>query len=225
VLAALGAGAWMLRTPAPAPAPVMAAVPHAPAVSAATMAPAGAAASTVVPAAPFDPLAALQQVVDGASGARAVAGTSEKSQVRIDKDRLTFAIHADHAGYVYLEMVGSDRNNFYMLFPNAVDQNNRIKAGETLVLPRPKWAMQAFGPAGVDQFVAIVSDAPRTFDAAGLAPGDPFSEFPIGQAQALQRAYSGATPLFAGKPACAVGAAQACSPVYGASKFSIEEVR
>lgn len=105
-----------------------------------------------------------------------------------------------------------------------MDQNNAIKAGQTLNLPRPGWGLKSFGPTGTSRFVAIVSDTPRTFDAAGLVPGDPFSEFPIAQAQALQAAYTGTTPLFAGKPACVAGAAQECSPLYGAAAFSIEEV-
>jgi serine/threonine protein kinase len=221
VLAIIGAAVWTTRKPAPAVVTASAM----PAGKSAITASAPPSFSTAVSAAPFDPLTALQQIVDGASTDRPVSVTSKKAEVRIGKDRLTFSIHAAHAGYLYVQMVGSDRNNFYMVFPNAVDQNNYIRADETLVLPRPKWKMQAFGPAGVDQFVAIVSDAPRTFDAAGLAPGDPFSEFPIVQAQALQHAYAGTTPLFSGKPSCAVGVAQACSSIYGASKFAIEEVR
>jgi hypothetical protein len=210
VVAAVAAGMFALRNK---PAPVVAVAP------AATVAPVPAPA----PAAPFDPLAALQQVVDGASPERGVSVTSEKSRVRIDRDRLAFSVYAARAGYVYVQMVGSDRNNFYLLFPNAIDKNNFIKAGQTMALPRTGWRMDAAGPAGTDQFVAIVSDTPRSFDAAGLVslPEQVFGEFPIAQAQALQRTYTGTTPLFAGTPVCA---ATPCSPLYGASKFAIEEV-
>jgi hypothetical protein len=140
--------------------------------------------------------------------------------VRIGKDRFQFSVQATRDGYLYLQMVGSDRNNFALLFPNAIDHNNRIKAGQTVNLPRKGWHMTVDGPPGVDAFVAIVSDAPRTFDHAGLVHGDPFSTFPIADAAALQRAYTGVTPLFAGKPACAVP----CSAAYGASRFYVEEV-
>uniref|UniRef100_UPI002FCDAA11 DUF4384 domain-containing protein n=1 Tax=Massilia sp. S19_KUP03_FR1 TaxID=3025503 RepID=UPI002FCDAA11 len=170
--------------------------------------------------APFDPLTALEQVANGAQPDRAIIVTAQQSQVRIGKDRFQFAVHASRDGYLYVQMVGSDRNNFYLLFPNAVDKDNRIKAGQTVTLPRTGWRMGVEGPAGVDQFVAIVSDAPRSFDSAGLVQGDLFAEFPVARAGALQRAYRGATPLFAGTPTCTAP----CSAAYGASRFAIEEV-
>lgn len=206
VLAAGGGAAWLAgRAPTPAP----------------TALPAPAVALAPAPApAPFDPLAALQQIIAGADSDHAVMVRSEKARVRVGRDRFNFAVQASRDGYLYVLMVGSDRTNFYLLFPNAVDQNNRIKAGQTLQLPRAGWRMGVEGPAGVDAFVAIVSDSPRTFDGAGLEHGALFAEFPIARATALQRAYTGATPLFAGKPACAAP----CSPAYGASRFYIEEV-
>jgi hypothetical protein len=174
---------------------------------------------------PFDPIGALRQVLDGASPDRMVAVQVEQPKVIIGRDKLSFSVRASHPGYLYVQMVGTDRNNFWMLFPNAVDKHNHVEAGQTITLPRPKWKMGVEGPAGVDQFVAIVSDAPRDFGGAGLVGGDPFSEFPIARAGQMQRAYGGATPLFAGAPVCAdAGAAAApCSTTYGASMFSIEE--
>jgi hypothetical protein len=170
---------------------------------------------------PFDPIAALRQVASGASADRMVAVQVEQPKVKIGRDRLSFSVRASHAGYLYVQMVGTDRSNFWMLFPNAVDKENRVQAGQTITLPRPRWKMVGSGPAGIDQFVVIVSDVPRDFQAAGLASGDPFSEFPIARAGQMQRSYTGATPLFAGTPECA-GAAD-CSAVYGATMFSIEE--
>ncbi|MGV7210348.1 protein kinase domain-containing protein [Oxalobacteraceae bacterium A2-2] len=215
--AMIAAGVFLSRDK---PEPALAAAPSAVPTLAPTVQPAAAAPALE----PFNPLAALQQVLDGASAERGVSVTTDKSRVRINKDKLGFSIHASRAGYVYVQMVGTDRNNFYLLYPNALDKNNYIKAGQTLVLPGAGWHLAAGGPAGIDQFVAIVSDTPRTFEAAGLTavPGQPFSEFPIAQAQALQRAYTGSTPLFAGAPKCAAGGE--CSPTYGATKFSIEEV-
>ena len=207
-----GTGASASSAPLP-PAPP----PGAPATAAAPASPLPAAADAA-----FNPNAALDQVVAGASADRAVTVAAEKASVVIGKDRFNFTVHATKAGYLYVQMVGSDSNNFYLLFPNAVDKNNRIAAGETLKLPRKGWRMDVGGPAGTDRFVAIVSDVPRDFGSAGLVAGDPFSEFPIARAHALQRAYTGSTPLFAGTPNC--GKAATCSPAYGASLFTINEI-
>jgi tRNA A-37 threonylcarbamoyl transferase component Bud32 len=187
--------------------------------SATATAPSPAAAAAV--AAPFDPVSALTRVLGGGSADRTVIVRAEKSRVRVGHDRLNFSVRPSHAGYVYVLMVGSDRTNFWLLFPNAVDKDNYVKAGQTLALPRKGWNLGVEGPAGIDQFVAIVSDVPRDFRAAGLVGGELFSEFPIARASQMQLSYTGATPLFAGVPDCA-GAAT-CSPLYGAGMFQIEE--
>jgi hypothetical protein len=172
----------------------------------------------------FDPLKALDEIFDGRDRDYAVTVSAEKGQAHIGKDPLRFRVRSAKTGYVYLLMVGSDRSDFFLLFPNAVDQGNRIKAGEQLDLPRPEWKMIAAGPAGTDHFIAIVSDHPRDFRAAGLTTVDPFAEFPLNEAARLHGSYAGATPLFAGKATCASGSSPACSESYGAAAFSIEEI-
>ena len=140
--------------------------------------------------------------------------------MKIGRDRASFSVRATHPGYVYLYMVGTE-GDFHLLFPNAEDKSNRITPGTVLPLPRTNWKFTAAGPAGTDHFVVMVSDAPRDFSAAGLVPGDLFGDFPIARAAELQRAYFGATPLFAGTPSCA---GQPCPASYGAAAFTIEEV-
>jgi biotin carboxyl carrier protein len=209
----MGDKAPVAVAPKPATAPPMAAAT--PAVQPTAPAPAAAVET------PFDPIDALRQVLGGASPDRMVAVQVEQPRVKIGRDRLSFSVRASHAGYLYVQMVGTDRNNFWMLFPNVVDKGNYVKAGQTITLPRPKWKMVGGGPAGIDQFVAIVSDVPRDFNGAGLVGGELFSEFPIARAGLMQRRYTGATPLFAGTPECA--GVTPCSGTYGASMFSIEE--
>ena len=172
----------------------------------------------------FDPLKALDEIFEGRDRNYAVTVSTEKAQARIGKDPLRFRIRSAKTGYVYLLMVGTNRSDFFLLFPNAVDKNNRVKAGEQLDLPRPEWKMIADGPPGTDQFVAIVSDRPRDFGAAGLTIIDPFAEFPVSQASGLYRAYTGTTPLFAGKAICTPNLTSGCSESYGAAVFSIEEI-
>jgi hypothetical protein len=200
LLAAAGLGYALIgNKPAPAPAPPPAVV-----------------------AAQFDPVASIQEIRDRASTARPVSVQPAQSTVQIGKDRLSFTVTVSHAGYLYVQMVGTESNNFWLMFPNTLDQNNRVEAGQTLTLPRKGWQMGVFGPPGVDHFVAILSDVPRDFTSAGLVRGDPFSTFPVARAAQLQRDHTGATPLFAGTPVC--GGAADCSPLYGASTFTIEEI-
>lgn len=221
-LAAAAAGYVMLgnKTPAAAPATALASAPAA-ALAPVPAAPAAAPAQAAAAELPFDPIGAIRQVLDGANADRMLTVQVTQPRIQIGRDRLSFSVRASHAGYLYVQMVGTNRTDFWQLFPNALDKDNRIAAGQTITLPRARWKMGLDGPPGIDQFVAIVSDVPRDFSGAGLMSGEPFSTFPIERARAMQRRYTGTTPLFAGVPACA--GATPCSPTYGATLFSVEE--
>lgn len=169
---------------------------------------------------PFTPVGALDGILAGASPGRKVEVQAPSQHVLINRDNISFSIRSAHAGHVYVYMVGTRGNDFHLLFPNAIDRNNRISAGETLRLPRPTWPIKAVGPAGVNHFVVMVSDVPRDFGAAGVAEEEAFFVFPLERAAALQRAYTGSAPLFAGVPICQE---QPCSAAYGAAAFKIEE--
>jgi hypothetical protein len=183
--------------------------------------PAPAVSLAPVPAA-FDPVAALDAIVAGANPARKVEVEVRDKRLQIGRDKFAFAVRSSHAGHVYLYAVGTQGNDFHLLFPNARDRSNRIGAGEVLHLPRSTWRIEAYGPPGTDHFVVMVSDMPRDFGAAGLANENPFPVFPVEQAARLQAAYTGKTPLFAGTPACKDAP---CPADYGAAAFTIDEVR
>jgi tRNA A-37 threonylcarbamoyl transferase component Bud32 len=212
-LAALGLGVWLskqLPARSSPPAAVAAKEPVVPVAPVAMAAPK-----------PFDPVNALERVFDARDRDHLVNVVPDKPRVRIGKDRLRFRVASGKPGYVYVLMVGTDKANFNLLFPNAVDGENRIAAGEELELPRPGWAMTAGGPKGADHFVAIVSENPRDFTSAGLRKVDPFGEFPLDIAAGLA-ARAGNAPLFAGTPACKTPGP--CPARYGAAIFSVEEV-
>jgi hypothetical protein len=193
-------------------------------VSAATPAPAS--VTTVVqPPQPraFDPVQVLDEVFQGRDRDHAVVVALERAQVRIGKDPLRFTVRTSRPGYVYLLMVGTDRAHFNLLFPNAIDRDNRIGAGRDLALPRAGWALVPEGPPGTNHLVAIVSEAPRDFRAAGLRDAAPFAEFPLDVAQARYAEHSGEIPLFAGRATCEAGTSR-CPESFGAAVFSIEEV-
>ena len=172
-------------------------------------------------ATPFSAATALAGVLAGASSQRLVTVDVPTPRARIDRDRIGFSLHASHAGHVYVYMIGTRGDDFHLLFPNAIDGDNRIAAGATMPLPRTSWPIEAVGPPGINRFVVMVSDAPRDFSGAGLVDGEDFAAFPLARAAELQRAYTGATPLFAGVPVCQ---GTPCGSSYGAAAFVIEEV-
>ncbi len=179
--------------------------------------------SQAPPTKPFDPVNALDQIFQQRNRNHAVAVVLDKASVRIGKDKLSFRIRSSRPGHVYVLMVGTDRAHFNLLFPNAIDGRNRIEAEKELRLPRPGWSMVAGGPPGTNHFVAIVSENPRDFSAAGLKEVDPFAEFPLEAAAEVARSQPAEPSPFAGKPVCA--AAGPCSSAYGAAIFTIEESR
>jgi hypothetical protein len=100
-------------------------------------------------------------------------------KLTINKDQFTFSVQSNTDGYLYAVMLGSDGKSFYLLYPNKLDQDNRIKANTRYKFPRPGWSITAGGPAGTDQILFVVSQSPR--DASVFVPsqdgagGGPFA--------------------------------------------------
>lgn len=172
----------------------------------------------------IDPIKTLEQIFQSRNRDHAVSVSLDKPQVRIGKDRLQFSVSSSKPGYVYLLMVGTDRSQFWLLFPNSIDKNNSIAAGKRLALPRSNWRMDAAGPPGTDQFVVIVSESPRDFSDAGIKPSEPFSEFPLTATTQPGLDNNATIPVFAGKANCLAGQKSSCSESFGAAMFSIEEI-
>ena len=214
-LAAL-AGVWVARQLPPSPSSAAAPKP----VVAAPAPPKPAPPAAVAPK-PFDPMDALERVFAGRDRDSPVTVVADKPRIRIGKERLRFRATSAKPGYLYVLMVGTDRTHLNLIFPNAIDSANAIKAGQELDLPRAGWAMTAAGPRGTNHFVALVSENPRDFSAAGLRKVDPFAEFALDAAAAVAASPEGAA-AFAGKPVCPRPGE--CSARYGAAIFSIEEI-
>jgi len=179
-LAALGAigligggAAWFMGRPASDPTLVASQAASAvasPTTSAATSAAATALASATpaaiaVPTTPslppqrdaFTITAALEDIVRNADPLMAVNTITDKSQLVIGKDRLLFQVKSSTPGYIYVYLAGTDKSHFYLLFPNALDRDNRIEADKLVQLPRKGWHITAGGPPGVNHIVTIVS--------------------------------------------------------------------
>lgn len=184
-------------TPPPSPPP-----PHAP------------------PPEPYTPDLALERIAAGAAADWRVEAGTNKPKVRIDKEKLEFFVKSPQAGYVYIYMKSTDQQ-LLLLFPNVLDQHNRIAAGERLNLPRASWPMVPVGPAGENKFVAVVSKTALNLDETGANKESMFMQFPERIAQALHEIDpTGLSPLL-GKASCPNDAP--CEIHYGAASFSIQE--
>ena len=148
--------------------------------------------------------------------------TLRADTARVDKDQLQFRITSNRAGYLYVFDVDPD-GQYLMIFPNKLDSNNAIRAGQTLALPRSNWPMMAARPLGANRFLALVSPARRDFTAGGLQQNDVFAGFSANaQHDGAVRRTATYSP-FAGEPRCKPGTA-GCTPNFGAATFEIDVV-
>ncbi|WP_342618489.1 caspase family protein [Rhodoferax sp. GW822-FHT02A01] len=211
--------AWFSQ---PALAPVLAAPSQATAPAATT---AAQPAPVVVAAPPLTGEQALKLMYAQRDAKHAVQASVGQSRLKIGKDALDLSVQSDKSGYVYLALAGSDNQSVYLLFPNDLDQNNRIEAGQTLQLPRPNWRVKAGGPEGMDNLLVVVADAPRDISALAASKAGPFM---VSLNDAKGRAQLGALLTSAKANAACDGAIRRsnsalCSDAYGAALLAIEE--
>jgi serine/threonine protein kinase len=231
VVAILGAGVWLWQSPidvAVPPAETQASekVPVIP--SSIVPVASNPVASTAVNVAPvatpvFEPIKMLNDIVTSRNTLHEVEAKVASNTVKIGKDNLRFTVSSSKPGYVYVLMLDTERKHLYLMFPNAIDKNNKIGAGKAIAVPKATIEWTAQGPAGLDQFVVIVSDLPRDFKAAGWQAGDPIGEFSLDVARRAFETNPGSAAVFAGEVICAANAQ--CSNSYGAASFAIEELQ
>jgi Caspase domain/Domain of unknown function (DUF4384)/Bacterial SH3 domain len=236
----------VMPTTAPTPAPAPQAmsnvasqpVPTAPASAVTTSPPVAAlpvatlpvaALPVVTPPAPLTGEQALKRLFEQRDGKRKVTVTTNKTELKIGQDTMDFNVKSDKAGYVYVALAGSDNESLYVLFPNDLDKNNRIEAGQTLALPRPNWKVRAGGPEGTDQVLIVVSDGPRDLTALAKSKAGPFT---ASLNNADGRAQLGAllTNSEAGSTAACNNAVARkinphCSDAFGAAMLRVAEVK
>jgi serine/threonine protein kinase len=168
------------------------------------------------------PALVFEGIQNAASADFKVAATVKSATVKIaNKEKLEFSIQSANAGYLFVYLLSSG-GEMLQLFPNQLDKRNRIKAGETIKLPRASWPMEAGGPVGTNRFVAVVSSTERDFSNAGLINDGVFGRYSMDLVSALERAKTaGSQPIVLGKSNCATGGA--CDTNFGAASFSISE--
>ena len=176
-------------------------------------------AQAVKPATPSQILAELHRQRDGA---RKVAVVLKTPRLRIGKDALALELTAQRDGYLYLALAGSDGKSLYLLYPNELAVDNRVRAGQKLRLPGADWEIVAGGPAGTETILAIVTDAPR--DLAGLSAEKtgPFMKTLLdGEGRArLQQILSNGTPA----TGCGGAGGLSCSDAFGAALVTVRTV-
>jgi len=158
----------------------------------------------------------LREVEQQKNPRRKVDVQVSKKSLRIGQDALDLTIKSSHDGYVYLVLLGSDAKSFYLLFPNGLDKDNRIKANQAMRLPKPDWQVKAAGPAGTDQLLVIVSDTPRQMDNLSLA--EPTSTSPFTYSLNTLQGRSALIRYLTG------GNSTGRSESFGAQLLSIQEV-
>lgn len=211
---------------APTPAPVAAPAPvSAPVVA---VAPVAAPVPAPVVVAQLTGEQALRQMFEQRDAKRSVRVVLPKSQLKIGQDTLDMAIQSNKAGYVYVALAGSDNKSVYMLFPNDLDQNNKIEAGQALQLPRDNWRVRAGGPAGTNNLLIMVADGPRDMAALTAKAGPFVTSLNDAEGRAKLGALMSTSRLVTGQ-ACQTPATRKnnplCSDAFGATMVSVEETR
>jgi hypothetical protein len=216
---------------AAAPAPV--ATAPAPAPVAQPQRPVAPAPSPVAAAAPapvqLSGEQALRQMFEQRDAKRRIQVTLTKNQLKIGQDTLDFLVQSERAGYLYIAMAGSDNKSLYMLFPNDLDQNNRVEAGKQITLPRPNWRVRASGPEGKNTLLVFVADAPRDLKSLAASKAGPFiSSLNDAQGRASLGAIMSTSALVSSQECSSASSRRSnplCSDAYGATLLTVEEIK
>lgn len=177
---------------------------------------------------PSAPLAtnALKDIFSNRDDRRLVTLQAERTHLRIGKDLAAFTIVSREPGFLYLLMAGSDGKTFELIYPNAIDGNNKISAGQTVRLPSSNWQLTPQGPAGKSTLLAVVSDLPTDFAQSGFRTAGIFSNANASAARDIQlltiTPNSSCITVAKKKPSDAPSTN--CSGSYGAATIEIDEV-
>jgi len=154
------------------------------AAAAPAVTPAVTAAPTATEPAPVSAVASVQNLYDQRDPRRTLNVTVPRKSLRIGQDPFEMTITSKHDGHVYIVLLGSDQTSFYLLFPNGLDDSNKIKANVPMRLPRPNWGVVAGGPPGTDHVLVLVTDNPRDLSVLSSNAANPESPYTFKAADA-----------------------------------------
>ena len=182
--------------------------------------PAAAPAAALRKASPAEILTELHGQRDGE---RRVVATVRQPRLKIGTDALEIDVTAARDGYLYIAQAGSDGQSLYLLYPNDLATDNKVRAGQRLALPGKGWEVVAGGPPGTETLLVMVTDAPRDLSGLPKEKAGPFMKTLLdGQGRArLQWILSNGTP----GASCGKAGAASCSDAFGAVLLKVEAVR
>jgi hypothetical protein len=122
----------------------------------------------------INPAVVLEQIHEQRDAGRKIEVSVDKSRLKIGVDQLKISIKSSQNGYLYIALAGSDQKSLYLLYPNKLDGNNAIKAGQTINLPPKSWAIDAAGPVGTDTLFVMLTDSPRKIEELAFVREGPF---------------------------------------------------
>ena len=163
----------------------------------------------------------LEQIHEQRDSKRSVNVIATPTRLRIGAEALGFSVTSSHAGQVYVAMLGSDGQTLTLLFPNALDTGNTVRAGEALSLPRGRWQLTAAGPPGTNKLLVLVADGARDLPALRARQAGPFVQ-PLTDAQGrAQLQWLLGTQARQGAAGACAGSA--CSDAFGSALIDVEE--
>ena len=182
---------------------------------------------TVTPSVAVTPELAVKQIYDQRSGKRQVDVSLNKSNLTIGKDALEFTVRSGSSGYLYVILAGSDGKSLYLLYPNALDKDNKLLANKAKTYPNAKWRVKANGPAGVDKLLFVVSDEPRDVAALNAEKAGPFLKS-LNDAEGRSKLGAFLTSSRNSidnqcKPKALSGKSTKCSDAFGAALLDVKE--
>ena len=180
------------------------------------------AAPAAGPASTATPAQILQELHGQRDGERGVTAATRKQRLKIGVDTLELELTAQRDGYLYIAQAGSDGQSLYLLYPNALATDNRVRAGQRVALPGKNWELVAGAPAGTETLLLMVTDAPRDLSALAQETTGPFMKTLLGGdgRSRLQSVLSNGTP---GKD-CGKPGAPSCSDAFGSALLRVETV-
>ena len=183
-------------------------------------APSGPTGALPRPASTWSPLDEFDRIQQAGHSDFALQASPAQSRLRIGRDRLAFQVSSARAGHLYVLVSGAD-GSLLLLYPNSVATDNRIRAGQSVSLPQPHWLLDTTGPAGVEQFLVMVSDHARDFSHLGQQREAWFLRLPSGPAgAALAQAHGGLGSMLTGRAQCETPGCDS----YGAAQFQVQVV-
>ncbi len=152
-----------------------------------------------------------------------MVATARQQRLKIGSDALELDITAARDGHLYVALAGSDGKSLYLLYPNELAADNRVKAGQRVSLPGKGWEVVAGGPEGTETLLVLVTDAPRDLRGLAQEKSGPFMKTLLdaeGRTR-LQAILAGGTPA----AGCGKPGAVSCSDAFGSALLTVQAVR